>query len=262
MKRSVHVNGIDLKYEEYGSGIAIVLLHGFCGSSQYWHKVAPILGEHYRVIVPDLRGHGESSVPEGTYTMETMAKDIAGLLDALQIEKAVLLGHSLGGYVTSAFVELHPDRLLGCGLIHSTALPDTEAAKQKRLLGIEQIRKEGIEPYVKNLIPNLFTKAELIDMVDDVEQMIQIGLQTHPDGAIHTLEGMMQRSNRSGIVSDSNLPILLVAGSEDTVMPPERTFTVTSPNRFETTFDNIAHMSMIEAPDLLAGVILNYLKSL
>jgi 3-oxoadipate enol-lactonase len=262
MKRSLHVNGIDLKYEEYGNGKAVVLLHGFCGSSQYWHKTAPILSEHYRIIVPDLRGHGESSIPEGTYTMETMADDIAGLLDTLQIEKAVLLGHSLGGYVTSAFVELHPDKLLGCGLIHSTALPDTEAAKQKRLQGIEQIRKEGIEPYVKNLIPNLFTKAELIDMAGDVEQIIQIGLQTKPEGAIHTLEGMMQRSDRSGIVSDSNLPILLVAGAEDTVMPPERTFTVTSPNTFETTFENIAHMSMIESPDQLNQVIMEYLSSI
>src|SRR4030095_2437093 len=100
-KQRIHVNGIDLVYEECGSsnGNVIVLLHGFCGSSLYWQKICPMLSDQYRVIIPDLRGHGGSSSPEGTYTMEVMAEDISALLQALQIEKVVMFGHSLGGYV-------------------------------------------------------------------------------------------------------------------------------------------------------------------
>lgn len=273
-KQRVHVNGIDIVYEECGSGNeqTIILLHGFCGSSSYWHNLCPLLSEKNRIIIPQLRGHGESSAPGGSYTMETMADDILGLINKLELDKVVMFGHSLGGYVTLAFAEKYSDRLSGFGLIHSTALPDTEEVKQKRLQDIDAIRENGIIAYVNQLIPKLFVKTKLDEMKEEVERIIGVGMQMTSEGAIHTLEGMLKRSDRSFVLSEATFPILLVAGAEDKVIIPDVTFSITGlgtlestyeyPHISENTFEGVAHMSLVEAPDQLSRVMANYLKSL
>lgn len=273
-KQRIHVNGIDLVYEECGNsnGNAIVLLHGFCGSSLYWQKICPMLSDQYRVIIPDLRGHGESSSPEGTYTMEAMAEDIAALLQALRIEKVVMFGHSLGGYVTAAFAEKYPEKLAGFALIHSTVLPDTDAVKEKRAADIEAIREKGISKYLYSIIPDLFSDAKLGEMRDEVNELIGVGQQMEAHAVISTLLGMMQRPDRSHVLAKAKYPVLLVAGAEDAVIKPDDTFTVTSleqsettykyPHILETTFEDVAHMSLVEVSDQLARVMSTYLKTL
>ncbi|MGO4345354.1 alpha/beta fold hydrolase [Paenibacillus sp. MCAF9] len=273
-KQRIHVNGIDLVYEECGSskGDVIVLLHGFCGSSQYWQKICPVLGDQYRVIIPDLRGHGGSSAPEGPYTMETMAEDIAALLEALAIEKVVMFGHSLGGYVTAAFAENYPDKLAGFALIHSTVLPDSEVTKEKRDTDIEAIQEKGISKYLYSIIPNLFTDDKVGEMRDEVNQLIGVGQEMEAHAAIATLEGMKMRPDRSHVLAEAKYPILLVAGAEDGVIKPNDTFTVTSldqpettfkyPHILETTFEDVGHMSLMEVSDQLARVMSTYLKTL
>ncbi|WP_141502000.1 alpha/beta fold hydrolase [Paenibacillus luteus] len=273
-KQRIHVNGIDLGYEECGSsqGSAIVLLHGFCGSSQYWQKICPMLGDQYRVIIPDLRGHGESSAPEGTYTMDIMADDIAALLEALEIEKVVMFGHSLGGYVTAAFADKYPDKLAGFALIHSTALPDTETAKEKRADDIAEIREKGVSKYLYGIIPNLFTDEKLGEMRNEVNDMIGVGQQMEAGAVISTLKGMMHRPDRSHVLAKAKFPVLLVAGAEDGVIKPDDTFTVTNlnqpettykyPHILETTFEDVGHMSLVEVSDQLARVMSTYLKTL
>ena len=273
-KQRIHVNGIDLVYEECGSnnGNVIVLLHGFCGSSLYWQKICPMLSDQYRVIIPDLRGHGGSSSPEGTYTMEVMAEDISALLDSLKIEKVVMFGHSLGGYVTAAFAEKYPDKLTGFALIHSTVLPDTAAMKEKREADIAGIREKGISKYLYSIIPNLFTDEKLGEMRDEVNELIGVGQQMEAQAVIATLEGIRQRPDRSHVLAEAKYPVLLVAGAEDAVIKPDDTFTVTSldqpettykyPHILETTFEDVAHMSLVEVSDQLARVMSTYLKTL
>ncbi|MFF2090218.1 alpha/beta fold hydrolase [Paenibacillus sp. NPDC058174] len=273
-KHTVHVNGIDMVYEECGSGNkkTVILLHGFCGSSRYWHKVCPLLSDNYRIIMPQLRGHGETTAPEGAYTMELMADDVLCLMDKLGIHKASLFGHSLGGYITLAFADQYPHRLAGLGLIHSTALPDSETMKQKRLEDIDTIREGGIAAYISELIPKLFLESKREEKQEDVDEFIRAGKRMKPEGAIHTLEGMMQRPDRSKVLAKANFPILLVAGAKDDVISPIATFSLTEsgaykstydyPHISENTFEGVAHMSLVEAPDQLSRVIANYLKTL
>jgi len=272
-KQTVHVNGIDMVYEECGMGNekTIVLLHGFCGSSHYWHNVCPLLSDKYHLIMPQLRGHGESSAPEGVYTMETMAEDISELLDKLRIDKAVMLGHSLGGYITLAFAEKYADRLSGFGLIHSTAFPDTEETIRRRLQDIDAIREAGIAAYVTGLVPKLFADSKQDKLRDEMERAIAIGKLMKPEGAIRTLEGMILRPDRSSILSNAPYPILLIAGEEDEVIPPEATFSLSGndaaestyryPHISENTFEGVAHMSVFEVPDQLSRVIAAYVKT-
>lgn len=260
MKKTCQANGIELAYQEQGQGKAVVLLHGFCGSSAYWEYIIPELAKDCRVIAPDLRGHGNSAVSVGTYSMELFAEDIKQLLDHLDISEATLLGHSLGGYVTLAFADKYPERLNAFGLIHSTGLPDTDEARQNRYKGAERIGQEGIEPFINDLIPKLFAKNNLQSMKDEVEKARQIGLATKPEGAQNTLKGMAERSDRNYVIANTSLPVLLVAGADDQVISPDKTFSVEHQLMTAETLPYVGHMSMYEGPNKLNDILHKFLS--
>jgi 3-oxoadipate enol-lactonase len=254
------INNRQIAYVDEGQGPAVVLIHGFCGSSAYWEHIIPVLSPSYRVIAPDLRGHGQSPTHSETSSMELLADDIAALLVHLHIDQAVVFGHSLGGYVTLALIERHPDLVRKFSLIHSTALPDSEEAKEKRSQGIEHIREHGITSFVDGLIPKLFAEAHLKTMAGQVQATIELGYLTSPEGAMHSLEGMRLRPDRNQVLRDHLVPILLVAGSEDQVIPAERMFTVTGAHIQTTIISGVGHMSMLEAPEQLTFVMTSFIK--
>ncbi|MFD0716024.1 alpha/beta fold hydrolase [Paenibacillus sp. GCM10027626] len=273
-EHTINVNGVALVYEECGelNERTVILLHGFCGSSYYWHKVCPLLSDQYRVIMPQLRGHGSSSAPDSIYSMEAMADDIYGLIETLSLDQVVMFGHSLGGYVALAFAEQYKDKLLGLGLIHSTALPDTEEIKQKRRQDMMDISVNGIQSYIKRLVPKLFTESKQGEWQGEMYDLIRVGCKTNQEGAIRTLQGMTERPDRSHVLAEATYPILLVAGAEDEVICPLETFSINEedtpnstfsyPHILENTFEDVSHMSLVEVPNQLSRVIANYLKSL
>lgn len=260
MKKTVHVNRVNLSCLEQGSGETIVLLHGFCGSSAYWREVIPQLAQHFHVIAPDLRGHGDSDAPAGTYSMELFADEIAALLHQLAIAKATLVGHSLGGYIALAFAEKHADKLNAFSLVHSTAYPDDEKGKEGREKAIESIEQNGMEPFIRGLVPKLFAPAHLTAMPEKVELAKRIGLDANPQGAINTLRGMKERPDRNQVIKLSNVPVLLVAGSEDQIIPVEKTFFVDGPHIDKVLLPQAGHMSLYEAPDKLCEAILTFMN--
>lgn len=255
-------NGLTIAYREEGRGAqTIVLLHGFCGSSAYWNKLIPLLSGSHRVIAPDLRGHGDSSAPDEPYTMERFADDLASVVDKLQLASVHLFGHSLGGYVTLAFAEKHADKLGSFGLIHSTGYPDDEAAKANRDKGARSIGESGMEPFVKALVPKLFAPGHVTAMPDEVRLAKEIGEGTKPLGAIRTLQGMRDRPDRTHVLRDTSLPVLLVAGEEDQIIPPEKTFAASGANIRQVRMAGVGHMGMLEAPEQLAGEIVLFLSN-
>jgi 3-oxoadipate enol-lactonase len=251
----VRCDGSTICYSDQGEGEVIVLLHGFCGSAEYWEKVIPHLSGSYRVIAPDLRGHGESDAPLGAYTIEGMADDVLSLLDALKLPKVTLLGHSLGGYVTLSFAQRYASRLTGFGLIHSTGYPDTEEAKEKRLKSVSTIQNDGITVFVDGLVPALFAPGTAESSPHLLERAKEIGYRTPPQGAAGVALAMRERPDRRDVISASELPILLVAGAADGVVPPERTFTSDKPNITQATIPGAGHMSMFEASEQLSDII-------
>lgn len=249
-----------LGFDEQGSGVPVVLLHGYCGSRRYWSDVVPHLAGRYRVIAPDLRGHGASPAPEGIYTMEELAADTVRLLDKLGIAKAYLFGHSLGGYVTLAFAELYPERLLGFGLIHSTPLPDTEAGKEGRLKAAGQIRSEGVKLFVDGLVPKLFAPQNRTAMAGKVTAAKEIGYGTSQQGAVGCALGMRERPDRTNVLRRTGVPVLLAAGEHDEVVPPERRFPVARPGLKSVTLPGVGHMSMMENPERLCGELTAFIQ--
>ncbi|REK71462.1 alpha/beta fold hydrolase [Paenibacillus paeoniae] len=260
-------DGIKLAYydskESHGLDTALVLLHGYCGSSAYWEKIVDELADSIRVIAPDARGHGLSSAPEDEiYSMELFADDVAALLDSLSIRRAIVLGHSLGGYVTLAFTERYADKLAAFGLVHSTPLPDSEAARANRDKAVAALQENGIAEFVDGLIPKLFAKDRLEGMEPEVARCKEIGYTTALHGAVATAKGMKGRADRSTVIRESALPILLVAGAQDGVIPVESTFSAVNGETRKVELEQAGHMSMMECSAQLAEEIASFVRSI
>lgn len=261
MEKAV-VNGTGIAYDDRGEGEVLVLLHGFCGSSAYFERITPELSKNYRVITPDLRGHGQSDAPLGAYTIEQMADDIAGLMESLGVNQYTLIGHSLGGYVTLSLVQRYASQLKGFGLLHSTGFPDSEEAKEKRLKAVTTIQNEGITHFIEGLVPGLFAPDNVEKLSDEVLRVKEIGYKTPPQGASGAALAMRERADRTSVLAAAALPILLIAGENDRLIPAEKTFTVQGSNVTEAVIKAAGHMSMYEAPEQLVEVINGFVKQL
>ncbi|MCJ8014496.1 alpha/beta hydrolase [Paenibacillus sp. KQZ6P-2] len=253
-------DGYTLYYADQGEGEPVVLLHGFCGSSGYWEQLVPLLSSSCRCIVPDLRGHGLSDAPLGAYSIEQMADDCLKLLDELDLPKVTMLGHSMGGYITLSFAERYASRLNGFGLIHSTGYADDEVGKLKRLKAVSTIQSDGITAFIDGLVPGLFAPETAKSHHELIEKAIEIGYKTPPQGAAGAAMAMRERPDRRDVISASALPVLLVAGEKDQIAPEAKVFTTGHPNITKATIQGAGHMSMMEAPEELAGVIQSFLK--
>ena len=256
----IELENQNIAYKDQGAGEPILLLHGFCGSSAYFDKILPELTSNYRCVVPDLRGHGESDAPNSSYSIDQMADDMIGVLDVLEIDKVSVFGHSLGGYITLSLAERYPDRIKAFGLIHSTAYPDSEEAKEKRLTAVSTIQSQGIQNFVDSLIPGLFAEGNRERMSSVIDKIQEIGYRTSPQGAANTAIAMRERPDRRYVLEKLSIPVLLVAGESDGVVPPDRTFTADGEGVTQALISDAGHMSMVEAPDELVQVILEFMN--
>ncbi|HWJ78870.1 MAG TPA: alpha/beta hydrolase [Niallia sp.] len=259
MKKLVINNNVQMAYEERGQGETIVLIHGFCGNVHYWDEIIPVLSEKYHVLLLDLRGHGNSSYNGESFEIEDLAKDIQHLLEQLTIDKVMMFGHSLGGYVTLAFAELFPEKLSAFGLIHSTAYEDTEQGKAGRLNAIQKIQDVGINEYVDGLIPNLFSDESIRTQPDEISKAKEIGYGTNPVAAMETQAAMRKRPDRNEIIVHAKVPVLLVKGTKDKVVSLDRVTYAKDTHIMEAVLDS-GHMSMIEAPEQLTDALFSFFK--
>lgn len=240
-----------------------MLVHGFGEDSRIWDHQKTLLEKKYHVIVPDLPGTGGSTLPtDEVLSMESMAKDVKAVLDAEQIDRCVLLGHSMGGYVTLAFAELFPSYLSGFGLIHSTAAADTEAKKEARRKGIDFINANGAGAFLKTTIPNLFSGEFRQSQPGVVEDLIERGQALSAEVLIACYEAMMARPDRTPVLKTATVPVLLFIGGQDQAVNPEDALQqATLPSVCQVHFSpTIAHMGMYEAPEELNRQINSFVE--
>jgi pimeloyl-ACP methyl ester carboxylesterase len=147
-------------------------------------------------------------------------------------------------------------------LIHSTAYPDDEKGKENRLKAIQTVLDSGIVPFVDGLIPKLFAPEHVESMSDKVEEAKKIGYATSPEGAVLTLEAMRGRPDRNEILERAACPVVLVAGENDQIIKPDKTFSVQSPSIRQIVLDKVGHMSMMEHPNNLADELSAFVKTI
>lgn len=236
---------------------SIVLLHGFCENNTCFYKQVLLLKDHFQVICIDLPGFGESTniIAE---SIEQMADQVYTTLNAIGIQKTVIIGHSMGGYVTLAFAKKYPRFLLGLGLLHSTASADSDERKLKRDLAIAFIEKNGHEVFVKNFIPPLF--ASNYSEQTAISNAVSQGLLTSSDGLIRALIAMKKREDNISFIKQTFMPIMYIIGSHDNLIPSEDLLkqVVFLHHGKLVVLEKSGHMGMIEEPEKCAHSIIDF----
>jgi pimeloyl-ACP methyl ester carboxylesterase len=247
------INQINLGFESLGkNGIPIVLIHGFGLDRSIWKDMVSCCMGEANVILPDLRGHGESDVTGGMYSMSLLAADIVGLLDHLGIEKAIVCGHSMGGYVTLAIADQYPDRLAGLGLITSKAEGDSTDKRSGRYALVQAVREKGSTALAESLAPRISKYPDVI------EKSAQIINNTNPHGIVGSALGMAERPDRTELLSQIICPVLVLAGEQDQLIPLYYAQEMANqlPNVHFVTIKGAGHMPMVECPEITAMSLL------
>jgi pimeloyl-ACP methyl ester carboxylesterase len=198
-----------------GNGPPVVLLHPFPADHNFWLPVAQGSSLRYRVILPDLRGHGDSGVGEGPATMEKHAADLAKVMDDADVGRAPLIGASLGGYILFAFWRSHRGRVAALGLFNSKAPADSAEGRASRVQAANDVLERGTEPFLETMVPKLFgqsTREARPDLVDDA---LRIMRKMSPLGLAQVQRGMAERCDSVATLSTINVPTLIVTGDED-----------------------------------------------
>lgn len=260
----VRVRGLKLFYREWGQGLPVVLLHGFPLSSEIWAPVASWLQDRFRVIAPDLRGHGSSEAPPGPYTMDDLAEDVVGLADALGLGQLVLGGHSMGGYVAFRVVSRWPERLLGLVLVATRAEADSEEGKQRRLDAIQRIRKEGTEGFLREFLPNLVSEHARRAHPAVVARLWELARLTPDHTLVSCLQGMAGRPDSRPLLGKLTVPVLVVAGEHDAVVPVDaaKAMAEAIPGAQLVVVAGAGHVPSVEAPEATTAAIRHFLEAL
>jgi pimeloyl-ACP methyl ester carboxylesterase len=246
-----------------GSGDPIVLIAGFPLARDVWDPQAAQLAMQARVIRPDLRGMGASSVPDGPYLMETLAGDIAAVLDALGIDRAAIVGHSLGGYVAMAFCRMYSERVTRLALVCSRLAADSpEVAKSREDLADRTEREDRIEPVVDAYLPRLFAPAQLENRSPLIDRARTIARANSAKGAAAMLRGMAQRVDAYDIAEDLLMPVLIVAGAADQIVSVAEAEQMRKsfPGAELQVLANSGHVPMLEEPEALGAALATFLR--
>ncbi|HSQ39528.1 MAG TPA: alpha/beta hydrolase, partial [Anaerolineales bacterium] len=240
----VKINGIKLAYTRRGNGTPLVLLHGYPLDHHIWDAVAPLLQDKFDLILPDLRGFGESTTVDTPYTMDDFASDIAGLLDSLGIGKAAIAGHSMGGYVALAFARLFPDRVAGLGLVASQTLADPPDRKEGRYKSAAEVAEKGTQGVVEAMTPKL-TPNEQVQMVVSEAMKNQ-----QPAAYVGALKAMAERIDATSLLSTFKFPVVIIHGDSDALISIERAREMkdASPHAHFAELKGIGHLPMMESP--------------
>lgn len=244
--------------------IPLILLHGFAEDGAIWDKQAEHLKKNYPLIIPDLPGSGRSSPLPSATSMDELAAAIVALLDAEKIDQCILIGHSMGGYVSLAFAEKYPGRCAGFGLFHSTAYPDTEEKKTNRRKSMAFIRKYGAAEFIRQSTPNLFADRSKELHPEWITAITERYGSFDPDTLIDYYQAMIDRPDRTAVLAQSRVPVLFIIGRQDNTIPFEASLRQSHLPSLALIhiLEDSGHMGMIEAADRSNEILDEFLSFL
>jgi pimeloyl-ACP methyl ester carboxylesterase len=251
-----------INYSDTGSGIPVVFLHGFCESKEFWNDFKDSLSSKFRIICPDLPGFGESPLRKKEITIEYMADKVHDLLNHLGIDKCIMIGHSMGGYVTLAFAEQYAESLTAIGLFHSTAFPDSQEKRKARNKTIEFIEKHGPQAFADSFVAPLFYEPNRQRLKETIEWLKSVVAGTSPEGIIAAVKAMRDRKNRTEVLSNIKVPVLFIIGEQDSAVPLDASLEQASmPNKaVKHVLSGCGHMGMFEKPEETLKIVEDFLS--
>lgn len=227
MTKSVLYQGKEVFYQVSGEKYqaagehevpSVVLIHGFAEDSQIWSGQISYLEKKFQLIVPDLPGSGKSGLLDDM-SMEGMAGCLHSLLEKENISKCIMIGHSMGGYITLAFAEKYPRFLSGLGLFHSTAFADSAEKVEARKKGIKLIEEHGAFSFLNATVPGLYGSLTKDKHPELIEQHLEAVNYFTKEALTAYYQAMIERPGRIHILEDNKFPILFVLGKYDSVVP-------------------------------------------
>ena len=255
-----------LAFDDVGPGPVVVLIHGFPFDRSMWSHQRSSVGSIYRLILPDLRGHGTSAAPDGIYTVDEMADDVLELLDGLQLDEPVVIGGlSMGGYVALSIAARHPERLKGLILMNTRASADTpEAARVREELAGQVEASGNAEPVVAAMLPKLFSRSTFEKQPALVARMHDRMARTPARAVAGTLRGLADRPDRTSDLAKIAVPTLILAGSDDRLIPFEESQAMARlvPGSTLVTIPDAGHLAPLENHEATDSAILGFLRSL
>lgn len=268
----VEVEGTRLHYVDVGVGEpAVVLLHAFPLHSDMWAPQVACLAAGHRVIVPDLKGFGKSSAPDdpAEYSMAAYADEVAGLLRLLGVERMVLGGLSMGGYVAFTFLAAHGDMVEGLVLADTRAGRDTSEIRQRRTDQQEEVRREATtgavgSGLVETLLGGLLSPAAPEHRPQLVDHVRRVMASNPPAGYIGALEAMKNRPDSNDRLASVSVPTLVLVGEHDGPSPPDvvREWQERIPGSRLVVLPGAGHLSNLESPDVFNAEVTDFLERL
>lgn len=259
-------NGVEISYEEAGtpSAFPVILIHGFPFSHDMWKLQVAALKNSYRIIAYDLRGHGNSSVGDGQYTLEFFVDDLIGLLDNLRIERAVLCGLSMGGYIALRAVQRNPERVLALILADTQSKADTNEAKLKRGASIKAVKTSGVKAYAEGFVKSAFAPQTFTAKTDVVDSIRKIIVSNSVLGICGALLALVSRTDTTEALPNIKVPTLILVGEHDALTPvsASREMHEKIPNSELHIIPDAAHMSNLENPEVFNDHVLAFLQKL
>lgn len=247
---------VDLAFIEQGQGPALILVHGFPLDRTIWAPVLAGLPNRFRVICPDLRGYGQTPATSGVYGMGLLAADLAALMDRLSLDRAVLAGHSMGGYVSLAFAKQFPQRLAGLAMVTSQAAADAPDRKQGRYQLADRVDQEGSSAVVEASLAKYSRNPDVLAVTK------ALMLRANPAAVSASLRGMAEREDLSSYLPEIRVPALVIAGEVDDLIASRRSEEMVSqlPQGKLVTVAGGGHMPMLEAPGVVTSALIDLLE--
>ena len=248
-----------ISFSNTGKGTTIVLLHGFLENKKMWKEYVELLSEKHHVVTIDLLGHGESDSLGYVHEMEDNANAVNKVLEYLKIEKAIILGHSMGGYVGLAFAELYPQKIRKLVLLNSTSKEDSAEKKLNRTRAIKAVKQNYVS-FVSLAIANLFSENNRTRLANEIEKVKEEALKTPLQGIVASLEGMKIRKDREWLLQENRFPVLLILGKKDPVLNYEESLAQIEDTTAELVSFEDGHMSHIENKEALKTILLDFFE--
>lgn len=260
----IAVNNLSLNYTERGlpNGLPVVFIHGFPFDHTMWEPQMKALPNDIRAITYDIRGHGDSEVGDGQYSIEYFVDDLIGLLDHLVIQQAVICGLSMGGYVALRAIERHPDRFKALILCDTRSEPDGNEAKVKRAGQAKAVKANGTKEFAAGFVKAVFTQQSLDSKPEIVGKIRSIIEATSPTGISGTLLAMASRTDTTPALSSIKVPTLILVGEHDTLTPPSASQAMKEKiaGAEMHVIPGSAHMSNLENAEFFNEKLIGFLK--
>ena len=263
MDKEITFKGIDLSYTDRGKGITIVMLHGYLENREIWGEFALGLSKQFRVISMDIPGHGRSGTWGGTHDMDLLAESVMAVMREERVDKVFLIGHSMGGYVTMAFADLFPGSLHGYVLFHSTCFADSEEKRKNRDREISLVMCNRKKQIIRVNVPKAFADDNLSRMKSDISRAIDLAMQNPDDGIVALLHGMKARPDRTAVLQDDRLPLLLVGVMKDNYIPVEvfDSLVELAPHATVVRLEESGHMGFLEETAESVRAVESFIKN-